>query len=271
MIALSRLAAVLVLAYAPFVAAEGGRFERLLFPLILTEQPGAFGTSWSSEFTVRNEANSVVEMFTSECQFRCDTSRCAVVVCGGTATPPHSTFPDLIDLTKGEIGNVPNPASLLYVEKEHADQVFTSLRVKETSSPAGSQGFEVPVVRERELFGRELWLPAVPVSASGRTHLRIFGVESPSGSALVRVLVYAKEGDTPLLDKTLALAGITPLPGDYDQPQPSFALIDLTQALPTTGEPVRVLVTPLSERLRFWAMASIADNVTQQVTIISPQ
>jgi hypothetical protein len=162
---------------------------------------------------------------------------------------------------------------LLYVEKESAAKVFPSLRLVETTFGT-SLGVEIPVVRERELFTSELWLPDVPMTSSARTHLRVYGVESPSGAAVLRVRVYQGAGQDVVFDRTVSLGtDETPTPGDYDVDAPSFGFLDLNSgvAAPDVDGSVRVRVESLTPGLKFWAMASVTHNATQQVTIISPQ
>jgi hypothetical protein len=260
----------------PVYATTCDTFERLLFPIVVTDYPGAFDTVWSSEFSVRNESTSQVEMFTSECLFRCDQSRCFVSQCEpGKPTPPHSQFAEEVLLTRGEGGPVENPGTLLYVERCQSSEIATSLRLRDQTGTGNTFGVEIPVVREQQLASTTLWLPDVPLRSDGRTHLRIYGVESPSGDATVRVRVFAVEGETPLLDRSVSLKGLgltdkTPRPGAYDEFQPSYAFLDLSTALRDEGR-VRVQVDSLTSGLKFWAMASITSNVTQQITIISPQ
>jgi hypothetical protein len=255
------------------MAAPGDRFERLLFPVVLVDHPGAYGTIWNTEYTVRNEGDVAVEIFTSECMFRCDMSRCIFVACfRREATPARSTFPNLYDLTRNEAGHVGNPGTLLYVEALHAHNVFASLRLVESTGRANEHGVEIPVVRESELYETFLLLPHVPMPSSARTHLRLYVVESPTGAAKLRVRTYAAEGEDVLFERTVEWrAGGVPRKGDYDENVPGYSFVDLSAELSDSPEAVRVRVDSLTEGGKFWAMASVTSNQSQQVTLVTPQ
>ena len=264
------LAAILL---APFVEAQ--RFERILFPLVVNQHPGAYGSVWTSEAHVWNAGDVPVELFPSECYYRCAGS-CAITMCfRGQPTPPRSYYSGP-SLDRGELGSTPNPASLLYVERDKAATIAANLHLVEQTYRTMEFGIELPVVREHELFTTTLTLPRVPMpgATQGRMHLRVYGVESPSGAARTRVRVYA--GDTVTLDQTFDLQPpvyslATPRPNEFDEPQPSYRMLLLPPELARGTDAVRVEVDPVTPGLKFWAMASVTTNVTQHVTIVSPQ
>jgi len=268
---------ILALALATFDmrAATGDAFERLLFPLVVEDHPGAYGTVWTTEATVRNESDAPLEIFTSECLFRCPFAECIVTIClPFQATPPHGRFTESL-LGRGEIGSVSNPATLLYVPATASANVVASLRLIEETRRANDFGIEIPVVRESGLFTTVLWLPDVPMPAGSRTHLRIYGVESPDGGARLRVRAYPGEQSSATLDVIVDLSSSnvppTPGPGDYRPMQPSYLLMILPPELTTNALPLRVRIDPVTPGLKFWAMASVTSNDTQHVTLVTPQ
>jgi hypothetical protein len=271
----SLLILLMAVAATDLRAATGDVFQRFLFPLVVEEHPGAYGTVWTTEAVVRNESDVPLEIFTSECLFRCPFNGCIVTVClPFQETPPHARFTESL-LGRGEIGSVANPASLLYVPAAASDQVVASLRLIEESRRANDFGIEIPVVRESELFTSVLWLADVPMPAGSRTHLRLYGVESQDGGARLRVRAYPGEETTPTLDITIDLFSSnvppTPMPGDYRPAQPSYLLLLLPPELTTNAMPLRVRVDPITPGLKFWAMASVTSNDTQHVTLVTPQ
>ena len=259
----------LVLALTTACLSADDQFERVLFPLVLTDHSGAYGTVWSTEFDIRNEADIALEIFASECAFRCD-HRCVILVCEpGTATPAHSSFARLHGLRR-QVGAVANPASLLYVPADYGPHVVTSLRLIEKSGVLGF-GVEVPVVRESQLATQSLWLLDVPFTESARTHLRVYGVESPDGSG--RVLVRVLENELEIASGIVDLGSDeTPVVGNFDADAPSYRFLNLSGALGAgkSGRG-RIHLQALTPGLKFWAMVSVTDNTTQQVTIVSPQ
>jgi hypothetical protein len=262
---------MLLAASIPVSAAEGDQFERLLFPVVVRQHPAGYGTIWNSEVVVRNEGDIPLEMFLSECLFRCDLSRCSFVVCEGPIPTPAKTEFDSRWLYRGELGWVGNPGSILYVPKNHSHNVVASLRLVELTGRGNEFGVEIPVVREAELFEGVLWLPDVPIRSEARTHLRIYGVESPTGDGRVRLRVLEGKEDAVVLDRVIQLHHETPTPGDNDEYRPSYGFVDLSSVIGNEDRSVRVRLDPLVEGLRFWAFASLAGNVSQQVTVISPQ
>ena len=266
------IAALVVLLVAPAGVLAAESFERILFPLIISQHPGAYGTTWSTVVAVRNEGITPIEMFTSECYYRCSGS-CVITMCTpGSPTPPRSSFTASLD--RGEVGAVPIPATLLYVERGKADMVSASLRLLEESRGTVEYGVEIPIVRERELHTSALFLPSVPLpkAGEGRTHLRIFGVESPSDPVVVGIRAWL--GDQLVWEDVVELlrpivTGATPRPGIHDEPQPSYRLVEIPASI-AGGETIRVEVEPLTHGLAFWAMASVTSNDTQHVTIVSP-
>jgi len=268
--------ALLVIGFA--AVAEAQRFERILFPLVVLRHPGAYGTVWTSKATVWHSGSAPVELFPSECYFRC-SGGCAITTCNpGAATPPQSYYAPN-DLDRGELGATPNPATLLYVPRDRSSDVAASLHLLEETYRTVEAGVELPVVREAGLFTTLLTLPSVPVlpPGEGRTHLRLYGVESPSGRARVNVRMYPVQTPTTVTyDVTVDLlpprySGATPRPNEFDEPQPSYLQLLVPPEAARTSGAVRIVVESRTETLKFWAMASVTTNTTQHVTIVSPQ
>src|SRR5687768_961205 len=145
------LAGVLVLTLVTVGVAADDDFERLLLPLVVADLPGAYGTIWHTDLVVRNEGDVPLEIFSSECHFRCVTEHCFVPFCPGyQTTPPHAPLEE--DLVAHEIGVIGNPASLLYIPRGAGAAVVASLRLFEKTRLANEFGIEIPVIREAELF-----------------------------------------------------------------------------------------------------------------------
>lgn len=262
---------LLVIAAASVGASD---FERILFPIVVAEHPGVGGTVWTSDVVVRNTGDVALDLFTSECYFRCELSRCILTACGGTPTPAHSELPFALDLlTGGQVGQVGNPGAILYVPRADASSVSVSLRLRELTQKNGERTLELPVVRENGLFGATLTLPDVPMQSGSRTHIRLYGVESPSGDAAVRVSAIDPATNDVVFTTDVTLAGFdgTPLPGIYDASTPSYWWLDLSALIQEPPSNVRVTVEPQTQGLKFWAMANVTNNSNQHLTLITPQ
>lgn len=114
----------------------------------------------------------------------------------------------------------------------------------------------IPVVPERE-FHSEVPLIDVPDRAYHRLMLRVYGSD-PEVPASVRVQVvqryYAHHGSTPFRLAT----------------RPPYAERFFGVPLTVGNDTLRLEITPLTEGVRVWAMVSVTNNTTQQVTLRVP-
>lgn len=189
----------------------------------------------------------------------------------------------LSDARIARVGKRPaNVGAFIYVNRPRAHELAVQLRVRDLSRQAESWGTEVPVVRDREMLTATAHLLDIPVRSDFRSHLRVYGASSPSGLGDVRVRFYANNDMTPLEERILTLvqAGIgtdlppSSLPADHERPAVlAYAeLADLAKLLtPGFGDSFRLEITPLTPGLKYWAMVSVTNNVTQHVTLITPQ
>lgn len=108
-----------------------------------------------------------------------------------------------------------------------------------------------------------------------RHALRIYDVDG-RGDAVVRVRIYTEDGlESTLRQETTVM--LSRREGD-DATYPAFAEMAMDEfcrpfscAIPCAGGMERVEISPLSPGLRFWAVVSATDNVTQQVSLAFPQ
>lgn len=266
------IAILLFMTAAPWAVAQDRAYERILLPLILQDVPGAFGTRWSTEVVVRNEGEVEAAVFRQLCAYRCE--------CGGNTclifrpTPPHSAVPSTYLGPGDDSGRF--PTVMMNISRPEAEDVYFSLRLYEESLRMTEFGIEVPVVREEEFLGRESWLINIPNVATSRVHLRLYGLESPSGEADIRLRIYHGDAVTPSIDRLVRItpwpgAERIPAPGDYDAIVPGYEVVYLTPEIAASAETVRVRIDPVTPELRYWAMASITSNATQNVTLVTPQ
>jgi hypothetical protein len=259
--------------------AQTHEFERILLPLAVEDHPGAFGTVWSTEAQIINVGDTPLDIFLSSCDYECASPggpACVVTICFPfEPTAAGAPFTER-SLTRNEVGGVVNPATLVYIPRGSGDRIAASLRLSESASNANEFGLEIPVVREDELFTGPLWLPSVPMPEDGRTHLRIYAVESANGRAEARVRVYSGESVVAALDIVVSnfVGGSfpgTPTPRDYRHDQPSYLFLSLSHELTSGMTPLRIRIDPVTPGLKFWAMASVTSNATQHVTLVTPQ
>jgi hypothetical protein len=227
---------------------------RVLVPIVATGAGGAFDSRWTSEATSFNGSSSFVLVLFPH---RCDTECGAGVVFG----PMEGG--DLPVTTGSAV-----PAAFVYVPNESVDAMEFGLRVRDVSRQADSWGAEVPVVRESSAFQHPFDLLNVPLPARFRQTLRIYDFEDKSGSG-VRVQFYDMVTGGLLKDAQLSMLP----PQSTDMFTPAYVQLDqFGQAPELAGvDRIRVRISPTNATQRLWAMISVTNNVTQELTMITPQ
>jgi hypothetical protein len=160
------------------------------------------------------------------------------------------------------------PAALIRVPIEWADSLEFALRVRDVSRQSDSWGTEVPVVREDRAYRHPFDVLNVPLQPRFRQTLRIYDFEDRSGGS-VRVQYYNMTTGALLKDSQLALLA----PQSADIFTPAYLQLDVFSQLGNVPgvDRMRVRISPTSDVQRLWAMVSVTNNVTQEVTMITPQ
>lgn len=237
--------------------------EVLLLPILSEPLPGAFASVWRTDvwFMRTNELASISPVVDRNCL----PPRC------GPPPPPlpgafEAVQPPLYRTRAGE-----PPGVLLYVAEGAIDDVVLNVRVVDTSRQDLSEGITVPVVRERDLR-ESVHLLNLAVTSESRVMLRVYDPFAPDLSR-VRVRVYAIELADQLLfeqDVLLRRAAADAIPNWTLPVVPASAEVPLTLQPDATRRHLRVEVLPLSTGLRLWAFASITNNRTNEVTLVTP-
>jgi hypothetical protein len=227
--------------------------EPVLVPVAISGA-GAFGSQWTTEVTARNESDfpfPTLTIFDNRCQPSCDIRM-----------PPHTTR-----LVRPDIPN----GNLFFISRESSPKIFFKVLVRDLSRQAEALGTEVPVVREKDFFDRPFTLLNVPNDSRYRVALRLYRID---GGMTLRVRIrkleavegFGPEADEPLLvDVSVAL-----------QPQTlglaSRFVGDLLTTFPQLAGkgPLRIEIDETSAQRATWAFVSVTNNVTQHVTVISP-
>jgi hypothetical protein len=166
------------------------------------------------------------------------------VTIAGTAVPPLTTKTLLL----------PGTPAFVDIPRELSDGVTISVRVHDTTHDADSLGVDVPAVPASQ-FRKSVVLTSLPSDPRYRMLLRIYGYGGP-GSAVIRIRD-ANAGT--LIEKTT-----TELTGS----SPSYAQIPLS-ASAAMPRAVEVTTAALSDP-PIWAFVSVTNNITQQVTLVTP-
>ncbi len=222
--------------YSSSAGGDPAFFETIYFPVIING-PGAFGSEWSTDATLRNETDyplttATYDLFAVPCSPPCDPR-----------PPAHSTrFGKGLDFADGYRMSVPRQA---------AEHLSFGLIVRDLSRQAETAGTEIPVVREKDLFDGSFTLLNVPSDPRYRVALRAFRNDSVISPVGFRIRPMQSE-DQPLVD--LRFEGGEVHIGDL-----------LTRFPQLQGKgPLRIDVNGS------WGFVSVTNNETQHVTIISP-
>ena len=142
-----------------------------------------------------------------------------------------------------------------------------TMRTREMTRQGSSWGVTIPVIRDTQLFDSSFSLVDVPVDPQFRPSLRLYDIDvSTLPQVLVRVYAY---DPTPLRSSPdRLLFEFTP---SFSRGYPGMSVSYLWSIPnpPATGR-LRVEVIPLDGRKDYWGFVSVTNNVTQEVTIISP-
>lgn len=221
-------------------------FERVLFP-VLVETAGAHDSRWVSEAAVANPRPWFVETYNHVFPFVCLAHPC------GERLSPDSS------IAFSGFGR-PQGIALIVPRAEAGDLAF-SLRVRDTSRTAEGFGTRVPVVRERDMFrGTDLTLLDIPIDPRYRTKLRMYAFDTGEHEALVTL---DRSGDS----QTFRVPVRRTCTGGECEAFPWYAELDLPTG--AVNEIANVYVSIGGAESPAWAFASVTNNVTQQVTIVT--
>ncbi len=230
--------------------ADPSIFERILWP-VLDSPDGANGSHWVSEAILTNPRPWFIDNYNSVIPAFCVVSPCT-----------ERLSPRLYTSFDGEF--YPHGVALLASRTDAPDLGF-SLRVRDTSRESEGFGTEVPVVREKDMFrDRTMTLLGVPRDPRYRVKVRMYAFEPFFNTTTQdwRVIVVNPDG-TRTDQSLISERQCSPLcPGE-----PSYLELDLPNVTKTGTS--SIYITPPAESFA-WAFASVTNNVTQQVTIVTP-
>lgn len=197
---------------------------------VLFNGTGANGSEWRSEAVIVNGSNWTIETY------------------NGTVPARQRLQLDGVTAREG---------IALIVPRSEADMLSTTLRVRDVSRVAEGFGTEIPTVREHEMFrDAVITLVDVPVDPRYRVKVRFYAWEA-GGAGTLRAGA-ASYPFTLARNCTTAL-GCAAVPYYAELDLPADAL----------DERVNLSVEMPAGSLA-WAFASVTNNATQQVTIVTP-
>ena len=245
-------------------------YEKILVPFTLPAGrtlPGAFGSQWTTEFWVSNEANAPAELFNDViCTLSCPLFL--------VAEPP---YPQIASKSTTKIdppdagGNV---AFLYYLQKSYSNDVHFSLHAADVSRSKENAGTEIGVVRERDFRLLAFDILNVPIDAGSRAALRLYDPTAFEAS-FAHVSIYSMTNGALLASSDVPL----PLPVKKSASKladvvPTFAgfgqIGDLRSTFNLPDGRVRIQIE-LRGTSRGWGFVSVTNNVTQLITTYRPE
>jgi hypothetical protein len=247
----------LVVSASSGLAQSPADFEPILLPVSLAQSaPGAFGSIWATDFWVA--AVGGVRLRQTE---RCQPCLPEIVFMNGTFHGvAFGTFP-------GE-----TPGELIWLKRADAANARFNLRIRDLSRESQTWGTEIPVVRESQYSTTAINLLNVPLDSRFRVTLRAYDPDVHQHASF-RFDFRDMQGGALLASRTVAV--VYKQSGEFAFPRVAACaqLGDLRGSVPEIANQdiVRVDVSSVDEATRFWAFASVTNNETQHVTLITPQ
>ena len=259
---LRRISAVLLLvasaglAMPRPLAAQPHDMTRFLVPIYIPNAiEGAFGSIWVSDLRIFNGNPVPVTVLDVH-------QPCPFDPCTSEVTPiPARTTAQGSNVHGSAVRN--NPGLLLRTPAETAANLWFQLYVRDTSCTHFGLGTWLPVVPEDQFHDGTLHIIGVPAGENYRRMLRVYSMDPNATVATVRTYL-----DRGLWTRT---SPPDPLLGELTVPliagsetQPSYGQI----ADFASGEGMVRL--EIESEARIWAMVSVTNNATQEVTAVLP-
>jgi hypothetical protein len=234
--------ALLVVLFTSITAAAASAAEsRIFIPVFVANLNGAGGTQWQTDLWATNTSDQPVLYQIAPCLQSAGCNE-------ANTLPPQSTT--------GLGDPSPRPAGR-WLPVDPA--VHLESRLRDLSRGASSAGIELPLVREADFRADEINLNAIPRDAYFRLTLRVYGLDAGGDVTL-------EQFDT--LGNLLSTMVVTLAPPAVPGLLTGYAQIALDTA--PNPAPIRLRIRPRTANLRIWALASITNNDTSEVTLVQP-
>lgn len=261
-VALSFFALLAFSSLSRAVAQTNNDFEPILLPVSLVQPiPGGFGSIWATDLWVTAIGGKVVLEETETC-LACPGA--IVLFAGGT-------------LHDAAIGTYPDetPGEMIWLSRADAANARFSLRIRDLSRQSQTWGTELPVVRESHFRTSTISLLNVPLDSRFRVTLRAYDPDVHQHAAFRFDFFSFADNQEPTLLGSRIVDALYKQTGHFGFPRVAACaqIMDLRSSVPEIAGAgvVRVDVTPVAEATRFWAFASVTNNETQHVTLVTPQ
>lgn len=232
--------------------------------------PGANGSLWVTELTVRNSGVAPVrvnKVFPD----------CYPVPCGErfADVPPNQTA---LLSPEGDFYG-PGPGAIIEIASGAVEDVTFNLRAQDLSRQALTWGTQLPVVKDSEFLSGRATLVNVPSGGDFRHTLRIYEIDGVT-NAEVELRLYSTDPiytGVSIPPKPDVLLGskrfpLTPPQPGGEQRAPAYLQLSNLNEIAEVGDAKRLVVqvVPVTAGMRYWAFISVTNNETQHVTTVLP-
>ncbi|MCA1734137.1 MAG: hypothetical protein LC732_11110 [Acidobacteria bacterium] len=233
--------------------------QEILIPLTIDGSvSGGYGSEWITELTVYNGSDEPVIYVPPSC---------APFVPARFCIGPQSFLPKRSSKLDHLRKELPGPGVILKILSGPADALEFNLRVAGVSRSQENLGTEIPVVRARDARTGVTSLLAVPTREEFRALLRIYDFDGRPES-LFRVRVFDAAAENLVAETEVVTHGYAAFPHLDVISSPGYAEMRIPA---TPGGEARIEISPMTPGSRFWAFASVTNNLTQMVTLMTPQ
>lgn len=224
----------------------------VLVPLNPGTVSGAFGTQWTTTLWASNGSDTDLRI---RCRFPLDSDCIALNA--------HSTIQVPSPGAEAQHGFFMLVQSGLLGQLVPINGLALNLRVTDSSTAPHAAGVEIPLVRPSD-FASLVLLSPVPLNGHSRLKLRIYGGSIGEGPVQATVRASGATTNRDVMTRTVTVQG-----GDRNSPPrfPSYAELDL----PASSAGDDALRLEIASSGAVWAFVSVTDDVSQDVTIITPQ
>ena len=258
-----RLIAFISFLFTFVASAQEVVYDRYLLPVYVpTPAEGALGSRWETEVIISNVGSTPVHVGNL-------TWPCGGLLCFDVAIPAGVSVPLVFrSLTQTGI-----PSRFLDIERGSRD-VAVQLRVRDVSRAETNWGSEVPVIKA-DALPPSVHLTAIPLHIGYRHMLRVYDASRTVTAARVHVYDVNPNFREQFLhaepDRHLRTFDLSLFRGAGDQPNYGEYADLAALAAESEHDVIRITIEPLNGAPRMWAMVTVTNNVTQQITNITPQ
>lgn len=231
---------------------------RFLLPVVLRDYSGRYDSLWTTRLFMYNGTSTELSYLPNWVAIQ-DLNEPYQI-----SLPPRSTAQPYVR------GSHPGSQGVVMYVRAPGDSgyIHPRLELMEVSSGMPSNVVEIPVLSERDFESETVQLVGVVRSATSRVMLRLYEVELVPHSQFSVKLFLRVENQEDLLVAQTQL-DIDASYGYFYKFAPGYAALDFDALAPYDGT-YRIEVTSLTAGTKFWAFASITNNRTQDITLVTP-